>query len=160
MVWGRGWCRSGGSGAELGWNSLHFPGHYLKCWTPPTHTHNLLHPLLVSNFAMINFLLLIDTAFTEQTSPFFAVCSSMAMQEAWNPLMERIAGPCPPFHSPFSLLPSVLFHWGCCELAGYVTSYRRLLFKSLIGDSPDDKQASVCQVNIPKHLHLLLFSFL
>lgn len=80
---------------------------------------------------MINFLLLIDTALKEQCLHSLVVCSSMAMQEAWNPLCGRIAGPCPPSHSPLLLCAAPRsIHWGRCEPAGYVTSHRSRLFKT------------------------------
>lgn len=64
---GAGRCQSGRARTKLGWKSLHFPRALSQASSPP---HNLLPPVLLApSFAMIHFLLLIDTALQEQASP-------------------------------------------------------------------------------------------
>lgn len=113
-------------------------------------THNVLHFSCSPNFAIINFLPLFDTDLKEQASPSLDCTFKRGNAGITDCIkgIDRTLSFISQYLSPLCCLCSILL--GCCEPEGYVTSDRKCLYKTLIGDSSDDKQASVCQANISK----------
>lgn len=111
------------------------------------------------NFIIINFLPFFDIDLKEQASPFLDCTFKYgnARITDFTKGMDRTLSFISQYLSPQCHLCSIPL--GCCEPEVYVTSYRKCLYKTLIGDSSDDKQSSVCQANISKAsaFHWLLF---
>lgn len=125
-----------------------FPGALSQTSSP---TYNLLHSSCSpSNFAINNFLPSFDTDLKEQASPSLDCTFKHGNAGITDSIkgMDRTLSFISQYLSPLCRFCSIPL--GCCELEGYVTSYRNCLYKTLIGDRSDDKQASVCQANISK----------